>query len=167
MSVKLKQFSYPSIQTCVLGAQKNRLIETVLLSTHNLCFGWEIMKIYFQYELLSGGLSLFSDKFYFFQPLYESQNLKSHNRFSSSSGTSQGSGDPIFYNKAPPGGQQPGMSSISNNLTELDQLLSDLNSAQFLAEVDKKHPSGSIIVVKGLSVYPCSIIFLLIIHSKP
>ena len=110
---------------------------------------------------LSGGLSLFSDKCYFFQPLYESQNLKSHNRFSSSSGTSQGSGDPVFFNKAPPGGQQPGMSSISNNLTELDQLLSDLNSAQFLAEVDKKHPSGSIIVLKGLSVYPCSIIFLL------
>ena len=23
--------------TCVLGAQKNRLIETVLLSTHNVC----------------------------------------------------------------------------------------------------------------------------------
>ena len=68
----------------------------------------------------------------------------SHNRFSSSSGTSQGSGDQVFYNRAPPGGpqtQQQGMSSISNNLNELDQLLSDLNSAQFLAEVDKKHPS--------------------------
>ena len=78
---------------------------------------------------------------YLFQPLYEAQNLKSPNRFSSSSGTSQGSGDQIFYNRAPPGGQQQqGMSSISNNLTELDQLLSDLNSAQFLAEVDKKHP---------------------------
>ena len=25
--------------TYVLGAQKNRLIETVLLSTHNICFG--------------------------------------------------------------------------------------------------------------------------------
>lgn len=77
------------------------------------------------------------------QPLYEAQNVKSHNRFSSSSGTSQGSGDQVFYNRAPPGGQQQqGMSSISNNLTELDQLLSDLNSAQFLAEVDKKHPSA-------------------------
>ena len=32
-------FSYPSIKTCVFGAQKNRLIETVLLSTHNICFG--------------------------------------------------------------------------------------------------------------------------------
>ena len=31
--------SYPSVLTCVLGAQKNRLIETVLLSTYNICFG--------------------------------------------------------------------------------------------------------------------------------
>ena len=56
MSVKLQIFSYPSIYTCVLGAQKNRLIETVLLSTHNICFGWEIKKKDFQYVLLSEGL---------------------------------------------------------------------------------------------------------------
>ena len=37
-SVKLYFISYPSVYTCVLGAQKNRLIETVLLSTHNICF---------------------------------------------------------------------------------------------------------------------------------
>ena len=36
---KLRLFSYPSVETCVLGAQKNRLIATVLLSTHNICFG--------------------------------------------------------------------------------------------------------------------------------
>ena len=30
----------------VLGAQKNHLIETVLLSTHNICFGLE-MRDYF------------------------------------------------------------------------------------------------------------------------
>ena len=30
---------YLSVLTYVLGAQKNRLIETVLLSTHNICFG--------------------------------------------------------------------------------------------------------------------------------
>ena len=41
-----------------LGAQKNRLIKTVLLSTHNICFGWEIRKIIFSYSLLSGGLLL-------------------------------------------------------------------------------------------------------------
>ena len=31
-------FSYPLILTCVLGAQNKRLVETVLLSTHNICF---------------------------------------------------------------------------------------------------------------------------------
>ena len=33
-----KIFSYPLVLTDVLGAQKNRLTETVLLSTHNICF---------------------------------------------------------------------------------------------------------------------------------
>ena len=28
----------------VLGVQKNCLNETVLLSTHNICFGWEMNK---------------------------------------------------------------------------------------------------------------------------
>ena len=36
----------------VLGGQKNRLIETVLLSTHNICFGWKIRKLFFSYALL-------------------------------------------------------------------------------------------------------------------
>ena len=36
-----------------MGAQKNRLIETVLLSTHNICFGWEIRKLNFRYALLT------------------------------------------------------------------------------------------------------------------
>ena len=40
-----------------LGAQKNCLTETVLLSTYNICFGWEIKKIAVQYALLSGGLA--------------------------------------------------------------------------------------------------------------
>ena len=39
-----------------LDAQKNRLIETVLLSTHNMCYGWEMRKIIFEYTLVSGGL---------------------------------------------------------------------------------------------------------------
>ena len=37
-SLCTKDCIYLSILTCVLGAQKNRLIETVLLSTHNMCF---------------------------------------------------------------------------------------------------------------------------------
>ena len=39
LRLKLSLFSYPSIEKFVFGAQKNRLIETVLLSTHNICFG--------------------------------------------------------------------------------------------------------------------------------
>ena len=38
-SLKLSIFFYPLVLTFVLGAQKNRLIETVLLSTHNTWFG--------------------------------------------------------------------------------------------------------------------------------
>ena len=39
LRVKLQLISYPSIKTCFLSGQKNRLHETVLLSTHNTCFG--------------------------------------------------------------------------------------------------------------------------------
>ena len=45
----LQIFSYPLVLTYFLGAQKNRLIETVLLSTHNIGFGWEIRKLSFCY----------------------------------------------------------------------------------------------------------------------
>ena len=38
---------------------KKRLNETVLLSTHNICFGWVIRRI-FNYTLLSGGLIIIS-----------------------------------------------------------------------------------------------------------
>ena len=50
LNVELWIFSYPSVQTFVLGAQRNRLIETVLLSTHNICSGWEIRKLIFTYN---------------------------------------------------------------------------------------------------------------------
>ena len=36
-SVKSKTKTYSSDLTFVLGDQKNRFIETVLLSTHNIC----------------------------------------------------------------------------------------------------------------------------------
>ena len=39
LSLKLRIFSYPSVLTFVCDAQKNHLIETVLLSTHNICVG--------------------------------------------------------------------------------------------------------------------------------
>ena len=36
---KIENIFLPIILAYVLGAQKNRLIETVLLSTNNICFG--------------------------------------------------------------------------------------------------------------------------------
>ena len=39
MSIKLLVIFLPINLNMCLGAQKNRLIETVLLSTHNICFG--------------------------------------------------------------------------------------------------------------------------------
>ncbi|XP_061162796.1 paxillin-like isoform X1 [Saccostrea echinata] len=43
---------------------------------------------------------------------------------------------------------QPRTSQLSNNLSELDQLLKDLNSAQFMAEVDKRN-SGNQPITNG------------------
>ena len=40
-----------------LDAQKNLLIETVLLSIHNICFCREIRKLMFWYVLLTKGLA--------------------------------------------------------------------------------------------------------------
>ena len=57
VDVKLYIFSYPSVKTNDLGAQKNHLIKRVLLSTHNICFCWEIRKLVIDYTPLSGGLA--------------------------------------------------------------------------------------------------------------
>ena len=40
-------FSYPQVDTNVLGAQKNHLTETVLLSTHGIFFLLRVKKIDF------------------------------------------------------------------------------------------------------------------------
>ena len=53
---KIVIFSYLSVLTYVLGAQKNRIIERVVLSIHKICFGWEIRKLFFWYSLLNKGL---------------------------------------------------------------------------------------------------------------
>ena len=45
-----------------MGTPKIRLIETVLLSTHNICLGGKIRKIIFQYTLLSRVLKIESQK---------------------------------------------------------------------------------------------------------
>ena len=55
LSSKLLIFFFSS-EIYVLGAQKNRLIETVLLSTHNICFGWGIRKSFVRCTLLTKGL---------------------------------------------------------------------------------------------------------------
>ena len=43
----------------VFVAQKNGLIETVLLSAHNICFHWEIRKLTLSYAFLNKGLIIF------------------------------------------------------------------------------------------------------------
>ena len=45
-------FQYSFYGVYVLGTQKNRLIETVILSSHNICFGWET-KIHLNLEAWS------------------------------------------------------------------------------------------------------------------
>ena len=58
LSIKMLIISYLIVLTFVYGAQKNRLIETLLLSTRNICFSWKIRNLIFNFTLLSGGLAL-------------------------------------------------------------------------------------------------------------
>ena len=61
-------FPGPSVLTSVLGAQKNRLREMVLLSTHNICFGWKMKKLYLINSFLSKGLcSLLKHQYIIYQ----------------------------------------------------------------------------------------------------
>ena len=53
-----------SFNTCY-GCLKTRLYETVLLSTHNICFGYEIF-FYLNYPFLSEGLNVCGSSFYHF-----------------------------------------------------------------------------------------------------
>ena len=41
---------------------KRSVPKTVLLSTHTICFGWEIRKLIFWYTLLTKGLKLIKKK---------------------------------------------------------------------------------------------------------
>ena len=79
---------------------------------------------------------IFSKRF-LIQPIYESQNFRMRE---TTPGSDTSHSSDAFPDK---GRHQQGMSQLSSNLTELDQLLQDLNSAQFIADVDKK-PPGSI-----------------------
>ena len=62
-SFERKSVSYPSILTCVLVLKRTMHIKTVLLSIHNIYYGWEIRKGIFIYALLTGDLSC---RFWFF-----------------------------------------------------------------------------------------------------
>lgn len=76
----------------------------------------------------------------FNEPLYEPQQVIRGE--TPSSGNSLNS-DPSYQERIPAARNQPKqMSALSSNLSELDQLLQDLNSAQFMAEVDKKNMSN-------------------------
>ncbi|XP_013074896.2 leupaxin-like isoform X1 [Biomphalaria glabrata] len=69
------------------------------------------------------------------EPIYEQQTF--HVRDTTPSSTSDGS-EQITSQRAQVKVRGERMSALSNNLSELDQLLQDLNSAQFMAEVDRK-----------------------------
>ena len=62
--------SYPSVVKFVLGAQKNRLNETALLCIHNICFGWEVRNIIFNYALLHASRSLHRCAYVTVRPLH-------------------------------------------------------------------------------------------------
>ena len=49
---KIVNIFFPISFNICFGAQKNRLIETVLLSTHSICFGWELRKYFLITEAL-------------------------------------------------------------------------------------------------------------------
>ena len=51
-------FSNLYILVYVVDAQKNRLIGAVPLSTHNICFGWEIRQVLLCYALLTKGKTI-------------------------------------------------------------------------------------------------------------
>ena len=54
-AIKCEQFLILGFNMC-LGAQQNRLIETVLLGTHNVYFVLEVRTLIFDYARLSRGL---------------------------------------------------------------------------------------------------------------
>ncbi|XP_046551095.1 leupaxin-like isoform X1 [Haliotis rubra] len=84
------------------------------------------------------------------QPIYEPQNFRMRET-TPTSDTSQSSDLASLPDK---GRQQQGMSQLSSNLSELDQLLQDLNSAQFLSEVEKKSSGGKEPIVNGTGRAP-------------
>ena len=50
LSVRLSILSYPSDKTCVLSTQNNRLIETVILSAHNIPLTYVMVEKYEKFK---------------------------------------------------------------------------------------------------------------------
>ena len=50
---KRSYFSYSSMKTYVVGTHQKCLGEALLMSTHNICFHGEIIKLFTSYILLS------------------------------------------------------------------------------------------------------------------
>ena len=106
-----------------------------------------------------------------FQPIYEPQNVRqvqqtvvtttaiTHNAPQPSPGQGYPASLPVAAPQ-PPVYQEPGPpvvpnkheSSLSNNLSELDTLLQDLSSAQFIAEVDRRN-AGELVSSQWSVVY--------------
>ena len=53
---KIANIFLPIIFSICFGCSEDRLTETVLLSTHNICIGWELRKLFFCYALLTEGM---------------------------------------------------------------------------------------------------------------
>ena len=53
---KIVKIFLPISLLYVLGAQKNHLLKTGSLTTHNICFGWETSRLYFNYDLWTTGV---------------------------------------------------------------------------------------------------------------
>ena len=76
LSVKLSFVSYQQFIQNVLCGRKNRLAETILLSTHNICFGWEKRINCFNYALLSRSLLSMTQLRITKRPLYLTQTCR-------------------------------------------------------------------------------------------
>lgn len=77
--------------------------------------------------------------FFFVQPIYEPQQVRQNSqpvRAAPKPSAPQPYRQQVTLGKQSPGGN---MSALSSNLSELDSLLQDLSSAQFMAEVDRRN----------------------------
>lgn len=90
------------------------------------------------------------------QPMYEATNIKP--QYSTTTVVTRVNNQPI-------NGAANSRTSLSNNLSELDTLLDELSSAQFIAEVDRRH-SGCKNSLEGRG-RTCKSMFTVIFSNVP